>query len=51
MKLNDNIDNIKGHKRQPCEIWSRCVGYYRPISNYNKGKLAEFNDRKMFKVQ
>lgn len=30
------------------EIWSRVVGYYRPIQNWNKGKKAEFKDRKTF---
>jgi len=27
------------------EIWSRIVGYYRPISNWNIGKVAEFKKR------
>lgn len=35
---------------QPCETYSRVVGYYRPIKNYNDGKLAEFKDRKNFDV-
>lgn len=37
-------------KRTKCEIFSRVVGYYRPIQNWNEGKVAEFKDRKMFKV-
>jgi len=36
-------------KRQKCEIWSRCVGYLRPVSKFNNGKLQEFKDRKVFK--
>jgi len=35
-------------ERQPCEIWSRVVGYIRPIRQWNKGKLKEFKDRKTF---
>lgn len=31
-----------------CEIYSRVVGYYRPISNWNNGKREEFKDRKTF---
>ena len=31
-----------------CEIYSRCVGYHRPVKNWNKGKQAEFLDRKPF---
>jgi anaerobic ribonucleoside-triphosphate reductase len=29
----------------PCEIYSRVVGYYRPVNQWNKGKQAEFEDR------
>ena len=36
--------------RTRCEIWSRVVGYLRPTSRWNDGKLAEFHDRKMFKT-
>ena len=27
------------------EIYSRVVGYFRPVSNWNEGKKAEFSDR------
>jgi len=37
-------------KRQRCEVYSRVVGYIRPISQWNIGKQAEWDDRKMFKV-
>ena len=43
-------DNIQGIKRTVCEIWSRVVGYYRPVQSWNKGKKAEFKDRKTFKI-
>ena len=36
------------NKRTKCEIWSRVVGYMRPISKWNEGKKAEFKDRKTF---
>jgi ribonucleoside-triphosphate reductase len=32
------------------EIYSRVCGYFRPISNWNKGKKSEFNDRKSYTV-
>lgn len=35
-------------ERTKCEVWSRVVGYLRPTSRWNEGKLAEFNDRKTF---
>jgi hypothetical protein len=31
-----------------CEIWSRPCGYYRPVSEWNRGKKNEFKDRKTF---
>jgi len=35
---------------ESCEIYSRVTGYYRPISNWNRGKAEEAHDRVMFKV-
>jgi ribonucleoside-triphosphate reductase len=35
---------------QETEVYSRIVGYYRPIKNWNDGKRAEFSDRKEFIV-
>ena len=35
-------------KKVPCEVFCRVVGYYRPISNWNEGKKAEFHDRVTF---
>jgi anaerobic ribonucleoside-triphosphate reductase len=32
------------------EIWSRIVGYYRPVRNWNKGKQSEFKDRVEFAI-
>ena len=35
---------------EACEIWSRVVGYYRPVKHWNKGKQAEFKDRKEYEI-
>lgn len=35
-------------KKIKCEIYTRVVGYFRPVQNWNEGKSAEFNDRKEF---
>lgn len=32
------------------EVYSRVVGYYRPVQNWNKGKREEFEARKTFKI-
>ncbi len=34
----------------PCEIYSRVVGYYRPVQNWNIGKKQEFKERRYIKV-
>ena len=36
--------------RQRCEVYSRVVGYIRPISQWNIAKKSEFYDRKVFKT-
>lgn len=37
-------------KRVPCEVYSRIVGYLRPVRDWNKGKQQEFADRKTYAV-
>ena len=34
-----------------CEIYSRVVGYIRPVEQWNDGKQAEFKDRSLFFVK
>ncbi len=36
---------------QPCEVYSRVVGYLRPVTQWNEGKQQEFKERKVFKVK
>ena len=33
-----------------CEVYSRVVGYIRPVQQWNKGKKKEFSDRKEFVI-
>ncbi len=33
------------------EVWSRITGYYRPIQNWNDGKVQEFADRKEYELE
>ena len=35
-------------ERTRCQIFSRIVGYLRPINDWNEGKKAEYNDRKNY---
>jgi hypothetical protein len=41
MTLNDE-------ERTKCEVWTRCMGYHRPVSAFNRGKQQEHLDRKKF---
>ncbi len=33
---------------QPCEVWTRVMGYFRPVSSFNIGKKGEYAERVMF---
>lgn len=35
-------------QRTKCEIWTRVMGYHRPVSQYNLGKKSEFYSRTYF---
>ena len=35
-------------KQVPCEIYTRIVGYFRPISEANRGKREEISERKLY---
>ena len=35
---------------EECEVYSRVVGYLRPVKQWNRGKQAEFKMRRMFAV-
>lgn len=39
---------IKDSERTRCEIWTRVMGYHRPISSFNIGKQGEEAERKYF---
>ena len=40
---------IDNSERTPCEVWSRVMGYYRPVSAWNAGKQSEQTDRVPFR--
>lgn len=35
-------------ERQPCEVWTRVMGYHRPVASFNIGKQGEHNERRFF---
>ena len=46
--LKEEIKEVKG---TPCEVWSRVVGYLRPVQSFNVGKKEEYALRKNYDVE
>lgn len=51
--MDENIFEIKDvqlkdEERQKCEVWCRCMGYFRRVADFNKGKKSEFYERVNF---
>lgn len=42
------IIELTNEERQPCEVWTRVMGYHRPVNSFNKGKQGEYADRICF---
>ena len=36
---------LEDSERQACEVWTRVMGYHRPVSQFNAGKKREHADR------
>ena len=36
--MKENQNQIDDSQRQPCEVWTRVMGYHRPVSSFNSGK-------------
>lgn len=39
---------LEEHERQRCEVWTRVMGYHRPMASFNVGKQGEFHERAYF---
>ena len=39
---------LRDEERQPCEVWTRVMGYHRPVASFNIGKKGEVEERKFF---
>jgi anaerobic ribonucleoside-triphosphate reductase len=49
--LTEPTITIKDEERQRCEVWTRVMGYHRPVSSFNIGKKGEFHERRFFEEQ
>jgi hypothetical protein len=45
--MKHNIE-LEEHERQRCEVWTRVMGYHRPVSQFNAGKQSEHRERKFY---
>lgn len=41
---------LRDDERQRCEVWTRVMGYHRPVSSFNIGKKGEFAERTFFRA-
>ncbi|MEJ2405206.1 MAG: anaerobic ribonucleoside-triphosphate reductase [Candidatus Thiodiazotropha sp.] len=39
---------LKDEERTRCEVWTRVMGYHRPVSAFNPGKRSEQAQRRCF---
>ncbi|WP_298017995.1 anaerobic ribonucleoside-triphosphate reductase [uncultured Castellaniella sp.] len=46
--MSNTSITLNDAERQPCEIWTRVMGYHRPVSSFNIGKKGEFHERRFF---
>ncbi|HOI90877.1 MAG TPA: ribonucleoside triphosphate reductase [Candidatus Rifleibacterium sp.] len=42
---------LKDEDRQICEVWTRVMGYFRPVSQFNAGKKSEYSERVLLNSQ
>jgi len=47
-EANGRTITISDDERQPCEVWTRVMGYYRTTADMNHGKLSEHRERRLF---
>jgi hypothetical protein len=43
-----NPFHLADPERQRCEVWTRIMGYHRPVSEFNPGKQSEHRERRHF---
>jgi hypothetical protein len=46
--INEERVVLTDEERTECEVWTRVMGYYRPVSAFNKGKQSEYSERVCF---
>ncbi|MBU1658840.1 anaerobic ribonucleoside-triphosphate reductase [bacterium] len=47
MSKNEILEALK-NKRQKCTVYTRVMGYHRPVESFNVGKTGEHKQRLQF---
>ena len=45
------LDGLPNRGESQLTVFSRVTGYYTPVSSWNKGKLQEYKDRKVYSMR
>ena len=48
MPTSTNTIRLDEKDRTRCEVWTRVMGYHRPVSQFNRGKQSEHRERRHF---
>lgn len=49
IQVREAISPLSDDERQPCEVWTRVMGYHRPVASFNIGKKGEHYERQFFR--
>lgn len=48
IETQEQAVTLREEERQRCEVWTRVMGYHRPVASFNIGKQGEFAERLHF---
>lgn len=46
--MSDQGFELRDEERTRCEVWTRVMGYHRPVSAFNTGKRSEYQERRQY---
>ena len=46
--INLSVHDLNQEERTRCEVWTRVMGYHRPVTSFNPGKKSEHAERQFF---
>jgi hypothetical protein len=46
--IADTATELAETERTRCEVWTRVMGYHRPVASFNRGKKSEHRERRFF---